>query len=138
MAEEIMTLIKEEEANGTPLNKMIIGGFSMGGAMALHLALRYVPSVAGVFALSSFMNDDSVITQLKLNQAPPLFQWHGSRDNMVPMSWGMQTFSTLQDLGMRGEFHIGQNALHELKRDGLVKLKSWIEMRLPNVKQPKI
>lgn len=41
------------------------GGFSMGGAMALHLACRYHPDVAGVFALSSFLNKDSVVYQVQ-------------------------------------------------------------------------
>lgn len=39
--------------------ELVLGGFSMGGAMAMHLAFRFVPEVAGVFALSSFLNDNS-------------------------------------------------------------------------------
>lgn len=138
MAAELLTVIKEEAAAGTPVEKIIVGGFSMGGAMALHLAIRHVPNLAGVFALSSFINDDSVLLQSKPVKAPPLFQWHGTRDPMVPMSWGMQSYAALQDLGIKGEFHIGQNALHELKRDCLLKLKDWINTKLPDVKQPKI
>lgn len=132
MAHELLTVIKEEEAAGTPVERMVVGGFSMGGAMALQLALRHIPHVAGVFALSSFINDGSVIFGTNLEKSPPLFQWHGAWDTMVPMAWGMQSFAALKDLGVRGEFHIGQNALHELKRDCLIKLKDWIQTRLPD------
>lgn len=45
------------------------GGFSMGGAMALHLVCRYHPDVAGVFALSSFLNKDSVAFQVHQQSA---------------------------------------------------------------------
>lgn len=38
----------------------------MGGAMALHLACRYHPEVGGVFALSSFLNKDSVVYQVTM------------------------------------------------------------------------
>lgn len=40
---------------------VIKGGFSMGGALALHTAYRWDPNVAGVFAFSSFLNDNSVV-----------------------------------------------------------------------------
>ena len=51
---------------------LLEGGFSMGGAMALHLACRYHPEVAGVFALSSFLNKDSVA--YKVQSRVPI--WH--------------------------------------------------------------
>jgi len=54
-------VIQEEVRAGVPKHRMIIGGFSMGGAMALHLACRDHPEVAGVFALSSFLNKGSVV-----------------------------------------------------------------------------
>lgn len=47
------------------LSLQLQGGFSMGGAMALHLACRYHPDVAGVYALSGFLNKDSVAFQVQ-------------------------------------------------------------------------
>lgn len=55
-------LIKEEtEKRGIPLSKVVLGGFSQGGSMALHLAYRLHHEVAGCFALSSFLPSDSRI-----------------------------------------------------------------------------
>ncbi|XP_021964032.1 lysophospholipase-like protein 1 [Folsomia candida] len=48
----------EQEREGT---KVIVGGFAMGGSMALHLAYRLNPNVAGVFALSAFLPPDSAV-----------------------------------------------------------------------------
>ncbi|KRT84507.1 hydrolase, partial [Oryctes borbonicus] len=86
--DEIKNLIAGELANGTPLNKIVVGGFSMGGALALHTAYRSVPGLAGVFALSSFLNDDSIV--YKALQDPsegpdtPFIMFHGDHDTLVP------------------------------------------------------
>ncbi|KAK6291121.1 hypothetical protein J4Q44_G00384730 [Coregonus suidteri] len=71
MANSLGAVIQEEVRAGVPKHRMIIGGFSMGGAMALHLACRYHPDVAGVFALSSFLNKDSVVYQAVEERAVP-------------------------------------------------------------------
>eukprot|EP00062_Callorhinchus_milii_P018741 gi/632972545/ref/XP_007902711.1/ PREDICTED: lysophospholipase-like protein 1 isoform X5 [Callorhinchus milii] len=56
-------LVGEEVKAGIPKERIIIGGFSMGGCMAMHLAYRFHQQVAGVFALSSFLNNNSVVYQ---------------------------------------------------------------------------
>lgn len=134
MAKELNSLIQTEVNNGISLNRTVIGGFSMGGAMSLHLGFRFLPQIAGVFALSSFINDGSILFEhlQKQNETmPPLFQWHGTRDDLVPLEWGRETFDSLEKLGIKGEFHTGKNALHELKRECLIKLHSWIKDRIP-------
>ncbi|CAG02781.1 unnamed protein product, partial [Tetraodon nigroviridis] len=64
MCSTLGALIQDEVNAGIPAHRIIVGGFSMGGAMALHLAGRYHPELAGVFALSSFLNKDSVAFQV--------------------------------------------------------------------------
>lgn len=55
-------MIKKDEANtGVPREKVIVGGFQMGGAMALHLGYKFNTNIAGVFALSSFLPPDSLL-----------------------------------------------------------------------------
>jgi len=61
-ANELSRLILEEhKTSEIPLSKMVIGGFSSGGAMALHLGYRYHPQIAGVFTLSSYVPSHSII-----------------------------------------------------------------------------
>lgn len=61
----------------------IAGGFSMGGALALHTALHVNRELAGVFTCSSFLNDDSLVFEsLRSSQQPlpKLLMYHGDRD----------------------------------------------------------
>lgn len=59
---ELSRLINQAELkHGIPAKNTIIGGFSMGGAMAIHLGFKFKPEIAGVFALSSFLPPDSLL-----------------------------------------------------------------------------
>ncbi|XP_021782820.1 lysophospholipase-like protein 1 isoform X3 [Papio anubis] len=70
MCQVLTDLIAEEVKSGIKKNRILIGGFSMGGCMAMHLAYRNHQDVAGVFALSSFLNKASAVYQFC---TPPSF-----------------------------------------------------------------
>ncbi|NXI66327.1 LYPL1 protein, partial [Anseranas semipalmata] len=112
----------------------IVGGFSMGGGMAMHLAYRFHQDLAGVFALSSFLNKDSAVYQtLKRDERvlPELFQCHGTADELVLYSWGEETNKMLKSLGVSTSLHTFPNLNHELNRTEIEKLKTWILKKLP-------
>ncbi|XP_063226363.1 lysophospholipase-like protein 1 isoform X2 [Bacillus rossius redtenbacheri] len=136
MADELIMSIENEVATGVPLNRIVVGGFSMGGAMAMHIGYRYLPGLAGVFALSSFLNDKSSVYEHLKNsdkgmQFPPLYMCHGSRDTLVPPSWGKDTHDRLCELGVGAQFHVVRNAFHELTGGELRQLFDWISTRVP-------
>ncbi|XP_075060365.1 lysophospholipase-like protein 1 isoform X2 [Mixophyes fleayi] len=134
MCHILTDLIKEEVALGIPKDRMLLGGFSMGGAMAMHLAYRYHRDVAGVFALSSFLNDDSVVYKgLEGSQQslPELFQCHGQADELVFHQWGERTCALLKGLGVLSTFHSFPKLFHELNLQEIELLKSWILNKLP-------
>ncbi|XP_071401885.1 lysophospholipase-like protein 1 isoform X5 [Centroberyx affinis] len=110
------------------------GGFSMGGAMALHLACRYHPDIAGVFALSSFLNKDSVAFQERVragNSLPDLFQCHGTSDDLVLHQWGEDTAALLRKAGMGATFHSLPGLHHQLSQPEMELLRTWILTKLP-------
>ncbi|GLV45629.1 uncharacterized protein CBL_02648 [Carabus blaptoides fortunei] len=136
---EMIDFIKNEVASGIPLNRIIVGGFSMGGCLAMHLGYRYMPGVAGVFALSSFLNNNSLVYD-DLKSLPddderkhtPLFMCHGQLDDLVPIEWGQNTLRNLTKHGItRTEFNPLKNALHELRKEEIHKLNKWIFDVLP-------
>ncbi|XP_030051880.1 lysophospholipase-like protein 1 [Microcaecilia unicolor] len=133
MSQDLRDLINEEVKSGIPKHRIILGGFSMGGAMAMHLAYKYHQDVAGVFALSSFLNKGSVVYQIiKENSSlPELFQCHGALDQLVFHSWGKETNSALLSLGVPTTFHSFPNLYHELSKTELENLRSWILKKLP-------
>ncbi|XP_066991701.1 lysophospholipase-like protein 1 isoform X2 [Anabrus simplex] len=135
MAQELSVLVNKEVEQGIPLNRIIVGGFSNGGTMALHLAYRYLPQLSGVFALSTFLNHNSSVyeaLQMKTTQElPPLFMCHGDQDGLVSDEWASQTANTLQKLGVDVQFHIIKDADHELTKRELLQLMDWISEKLP-------
>lgn len=128
-------MIDKEVVSGVPLNRIVVGGFSMGGALALHTAYRFKPGLAGVFTMSSFLNDNSAVYRTleddKSGIDTPLIMFHGDRDTMVPISWGQKTFKTLEELGASGEFIPVKNTMHELKKGEIEDLFEWIEKIVP-------
>ncbi|XP_063297505.1 lysophospholipase-like protein 1 [Pelobates fuscus] len=134
MCQILTNLINDEVKTGIAKNRILLGGFSMGGAMAMHLAYRFHRDVAGVFALSGFLNKDSVvykeIKEVKC-RLPELFQWHGNADTLVLPQWGEETNKILKSLGVTTTFHSSPNMYHELNLRELHHLKAWILKQLP-------
>uniref|UniRef100_A0A8C7LVA2 palmitoyl-protein hydrolase n=1 Tax=Oncorhynchus mykiss TaxID=8022 RepID=A0A8C7LVA2_ONCMY len=126
---EHLESIDAEVRAGVPKHRMIIGGFSMGGAMALHLVCRYHRGVAGVFALSSFLNKDCSISGAG-SPLPELFQGHGTGDELVFHKWGGETTAVLKKAGMTTTFHSFQGLQHQLFQPEIELLRSWILTKL--------
>ncbi|KMQ98311.1 lysophospholipase-like protein 1-like protein [Lasius niger] len=136
MCQNISELIDREVANGIPFNRIILGGFSMGGCLALHLTYRYKTSIAGCFVMSSFLNKGSIIYE-HLKAKPehnkiPLVQYHGTIDTLVPIEWGEETAKNLKELGVNVKFTPLQNIDHELSRAEIQSWKDWILNILPD------
>ncbi|XP_033102988.1 lysophospholipase-like protein 1 isoform X2 [Anneissia japonica] len=131
---EISKLIQDQINSGIPKERIIIGGFSMGGSMALHVAYSQHTSIAGVFTLSSFLNQESLVykaLQAHSGPIPPLFACHGNADELVLYDWGKSTVETLQEHNVQTEFHTIPGLSHELHKGVLQQLKAWILKVLP-------
>lgn len=78
-------LISAEEANGIPVSRIVIGGFSQGGMIALKVATNRPTRVGGVVALSTFFQvpDDATVTDSV--KATPVFVGHGTTDPIIPV-----------------------------------------------------
>jgi len=66
MCQNVSELIDREVTDGIPFSRIILGGFSMGGGLSLHLAYRYRTAVAGCFVMSSFLNKKSIIYEVNM------------------------------------------------------------------------
>ncbi|XP_026857423.2 lysophospholipase-like protein 1 isoform X2 [Electrophorus electricus] len=136
MCSNLGAVVHDEIRAGVPEHRMVIGGFSMGGAMALHLACRYHQDVAGVFSLSSFLNRDSVVYQVVEGAAgqplPELLQCHGTADELVSHAWGEETSCLLKKAGMTASFHSFPGINHQLCRPEIELVRSWILKKLPS------
>ncbi|XP_012276078.1 lysophospholipase-like protein 1 [Orussus abietinus] len=137
MCEKASELIEKETEIGIPESRIVLGGFSMGGALAMYMSYKYKKSVAGCVAMSTFLNVNSMVyEELKSDTAknvPPLLQFHGANDALVPFTWGEETCKVLKSLGVNVEFVRLKNAYHELAREEIAYLKKWVLNILPEV-----
>jgi len=97
--ERVHWLIDAERQRGVDGNQIILGGFSQGGAVALHAGLRYPDTLAGIMVLSAYeLRVDSRKTESHAaNYETPLLFCHGSMDPVVPVERGRQAFDALND-----------------------------------------
>ncbi|MFW0094554.1 MAG: alpha/beta hydrolase [Coxiella endosymbiont of Haemaphysalis qinghaiensis] len=97
----INQLIEEEISKGVLSNHIVLAGFSQGGAMALHTGLRYLKSLAGIIALSTYLPlaDQLAVEASVVNKKIPIFIAHGNSDPILPLTLGKQTFQLLNQLG---------------------------------------
>src|SRR5436853_6663068 len=104
LAEE---LISKEKKNGMPAAKIVIAGFSQGGAIALQTALRYPERLAGVVALSTYLPLASSVgaERSEANGDLPVFMAHGQYDDLIPLSRARASREHLEKLGYRIEWH---------------------------------
>ena len=103
----IESLINDEISRGIPANKIVIAGFSQGGAMALHTALRFKQSLAGVIALSAYLPLQAKLATEKTpeNQAIKLFMAHGSHDEVITMQTCQASVKALQNAQYLIDWH---------------------------------
>jgi len=105
----IKGLIENEVSNGINMDRIVLGGFSQGGALALftHFTMSSaLPPLAGVVAFSTWLpkrkNDGIHITPEK--SKTPVLQCHGSNDELVPFVRGKQTAELLKSLNVNVTF----------------------------------
>jgi phospholipase/carboxylesterase len=100
-------LIARERGRGVAAGRIVLAGFSQGGAMALHTGLRHAERLAGILALSCFLPmADTVVAEASLaNRDIPIFMAHGIHDDLIPLARGRRARDVLQGLGYRVEWH---------------------------------
>lgn len=135
---DVKELINAEVRAGIPLERIVVGGFSMGGALALHAGYHLMPKLAGVVTLASFLNEDSIVwktlQEVKANGEQPkarLVMFHGRPDSLVKVQWGQKTFDRLQGLGVKGEFNVSPHAEHEMLTHQWRDVQKWLLTVLP-------
>ena len=102
---EILALIERETERGIKSENIILAGFSQGGAIALHTALRYEKPLAGIMALSTYLPLAETVEH-EINDAninTPIFLAHGIHDPVVPLQLASNTQTTLNKLGYSTE-----------------------------------
>lgn len=100
-------LIEREMGLGIKSERIVLAGFSQGGAMSLYTGLRYAKKLGGIVALSTYLPLANHLNKERslVNQDTPIFQAHGLFDPIVPLMLGEMARQQLQGLGYTIEWH---------------------------------
>jgi phospholipase/carboxylesterase len=100
-------LIDRERTRGVDDSRIVLAGFSQGGAIALYAGLRHAYRLAGVVALSTYLIDaDALLTEAaSVNRGIPIFMAHGTHDPVVRHAWGEASREALERGGWKVEWH---------------------------------
>jgi phospholipase/carboxylesterase len=127
----VAELIDNEIRSGVASENIIVAGFSQGGAIALHAALRYPQSLGGILALSTYL---PLVSKLETGRSPanasiPLFLAHGTQDSVLPQAMGLAAKDRLLDFGYKVEWHSYEMA-HSVCAEEVADINAWLTSRL--------
>lgn len=118
--------------SGVPISKIGVGGMSMGGCLALHVAYgmgRYAGRLGMVAGLSTFLPKDSCLDEAarRFASSPPLFMAHGQADGMIRLEWARATHRRLLAAGITSkELLEFPDVQHELCSEEVGLLRNFV------------
>ena len=127
----VEALIAQEAARGIAPGNIFLAGFSQGGAIVLHTALRQTAPLGGVLALSTYLPlAETVSREAQASaQGTPVFMAHGRSDSVVPYALGASSRNALLELGCKVEWH--EYAMpHSVCDDELRDIEAWLTREL--------
>ena len=127
-ARQIEALLARERQRGIAPRRIVIAGFSQGGAMALHVGLRHPDRLAGILALSCYLPlANTLDTELSpANRDVPIFWAHGLHDPMIPQAMAELGRAQLGELGYQIDWH--QYPIpHSVSAEEIADVARWLE-----------
>ena len=127
----VEALIELEVERGIKHDHIFLAGFSQGGAIALHTALRLFTPLAGVMALSTYLPlASSAQTQsTQGSRQTPIFMAHGKYDPIVPYALGLASGEHLKSLGYKVEWH-EYPMQHSVAEQEVRDIEAWLKGRI--------
>ena len=103
----VEALIAREKTRGVAAMRIVLAGFSQGGAIALHTGLRHAERLAGILALSTYlpMADRLATDASPMNRDLPIFMAHGTMDPVIKLAWSEASRRALEAAGYTVEWH---------------------------------
>lgn len=124
-------LIGRETARGIAPERIVLAGFSQGGAIALQCGLRYPRRLAGILALSTYLPLAATLAaeRSEANRAAPVFMAHGRDDELIAIGRAERSRDALQDLGCRVRWRAYPMA-HAVCGEEIGDIAAWLAERL--------
>ncbi|MGC3981551.1 MAG: alpha/beta hydrolase-fold protein [Steroidobacteraceae bacterium] len=125
--QQINHLIQRELDAGITAQRIVIAGFSQGGAIALQTALRYPQRLAGAMPLSTYLplRDTLAAEASPANRDLSIFMCHGRQDPVVPLTLGELSRDVLQALGYTVDFRV-YDMPHSVCAEEIGDISAWL------------
>jgi len=126
--QQINSLIEAEITQGIPADKIVLAGFSQGGAIILQAGLRFPQRLAGIMVLSSYVPLAETLAEEKhsTNQGVPIFYAHGEDDDIIPISFAKQSRDLLLAQGYKVEWN-SYAMPHSVVPDEIDAIGVWLQ-----------
>ena len=123
----VETLIGREKKRGTRAGRLVLAGFSQGGAIALQTGLRHPERIAGIMALSTYVPIAEKLSAeaSAANRDAPIFMAHGTYDPVVPLARAEHSRKLLQSLGYPVEWR-EYGMPHSVCPEELADIGAWL------------
>lgn len=119
------SLVEREIERGMAAEKIVVAGFSQGGAIAINAALHSRRQLAGLMALSTYIPLPGEVTASAGQRNMPVFMAHGRFDPMLPLRWGRVAADTLVENGFKVEWHDYPMA-HAVCPEEIKDIRAWL------------
>ncbi|RFU80929.1 hypothetical protein TARUN_1275 [Trichoderma arundinaceum] len=131
----LYSLIQQEVSDGISSDRIVLGGFSQGGAMSLFSGLTAPFKLGGIIGLSSWLllshKFSEFVPEANHNKETPIFMGHGDRDQLVLYEWGTATEKRLKDLGYDVKMNTYRGMEHSACLEELNDVEEFLVSRLP-------
>ncbi len=119
--------IEEQVRAGVPRQRILLAGFSQGGAVALHAGLRQEQALAGILALSTYLplRVDLPAELTAAGRATPILQCHGLYDSVLPVSLGSESRDFMHSVGCQVEWR-AYPMDHEVCAEEIRDIGAWL------------
>jgi phospholipase/carboxylesterase len=125
-AERVRRLIDRETERGIPSERIVLAGFSQGGAVAYQTALTHMYPLAGLLCLSTYFATADTITPNIANRKIPIRICHGTHDPMVAVQLGRTACQRLTDMGYAVDYS-EYPMEHAVCPDEIVDIGRWLQ-----------
>jgi len=125
-AEKIRTLIDREIERGIDSSRIVIAGFSQGGAVGYQTALTYPKPLAGLLAMSTYFATSESIVPSRENKALPVQIYHGTMDPVVPEPLGQIACRALKEKGYSVNYQT-YPMQHSVCTEEIMDISRWLQ-----------
>jgi phospholipase/carboxylesterase len=128
-AELVAEMIDAQIENGIVPERIVLAGFSQGGAIVLQAGLRYPARLAGIMALSTYLPLAETLEQEKSEDSAdtPIFMAHGAEDPVIPVDLAYKSLKRLEQQNYKVEWHEYNGMAHGVSEQEIYHVAEWLE-----------